>query len=202
MAIVSVGLDVPVPRLFDYLAPGAGELDVGQRVVVPFGKRTAVGVVLDVSEHSDLPRDKLKTVTRFLRNAPALSADDLRLLRFASEYYHYPLGQVVMNALPSRLRRPEPIADAGEAEYALTDSGRAQRVEDVPARSRVKRKLLEALASGGALSLAQAKALAATAPATLREFEAAGWVVRRRPGTAAAEAAEAAQAVDTSEDLA
>ncbi|MDT4970536.1 MAG: bifunctional UDP-N-acetylglucosamine pyrophosphorylase / glucosamine-phosphate N-acetyltransferase, partial [Pseudonocardiales bacterium] len=35
-----------------------------------------------------------------------------------------------------------------------------------------------------------------------RQQNVAGWVVRRRPGTAAAEAAEAAQAVDTSEDLA
>jgi bifunctional UDP-N-acetylglucosamine pyrophosphorylase/glucosamine-1-phosphate N-acetyltransferase len=35
-----------------------------------------------------------------------------------------------------------------------------------------------------------------------RQQNVAGWVARRRPGTAAAEAAEAAQAVDTSEDLA
>ncbi|MDT4977096.1 MAG: bifunctional UDP-N-acetylglucosamine pyrophosphorylase / glucosamine-phosphate N-acetyltransferase, partial [Pseudonocardiales bacterium] len=35
-----------------------------------------------------------------------------------------------------------------------------------------------------------------------RQQNVAGWVVRRRSGTAAAEAAEAAQAVDTSEDLA
>jgi bifunctional UDP-N-acetylglucosamine pyrophosphorylase/glucosamine-1-phosphate N-acetyltransferase len=35
-----------------------------------------------------------------------------------------------------------------------------------------------------------------------RQQNVAGWVARRRPGTAAAEAAESAQAVDTSEDLA
>ena len=37
MNIVRVALDVPVPRLFDYLAPDASESDIGRRVIVPFG---------------------------------------------------------------------------------------------------------------------------------------------------------------------
>src|SRR5687768_3571687 len=148
MTIVKVGLDVPVAQLFDYLAGGADARDIGKRVVVPFGRRSAVGMVLDVSEHSSLPAGKLKSVTRILRDAPGLSADDLRLLRFAAEYYHYPLGQVVLNALPSRLRRAGPIAAIGETEYALTDLGRSRSLAEVPARARAKRKVLEALHAG------------------------------------------------------
>src|SRR5687768_13816935 len=109
MSVVAVGLDVPVSREFEYAA-NADKSDLGRRVVVPFGSRTALGVVLDVRERSDFPADKLKRVNRILRDSPGFSAEDLRLLTFASDYYHYPLGQVVMNALPTRLRRAEPIA--------------------------------------------------------------------------------------------
>src|SRR3954466_6595746 len=106
MSIVTVGLDVPLAREFEYIAVDATQADIGRRAVVPFGRRTAIGVVLDVSEHSQISADKLKRVNRIVRDAPGLSMEDLRLLRFASEYYHYPLGQVVTTALPTRLKRP------------------------------------------------------------------------------------------------
>ena len=179
MTVVSVGLDVPLSREFEYLAADASDADIGRRVVVPFGPRTAVGVVLGVAEQSVFPVEKLKRVTRVLRDSPGFAADDLRLLRFVSDYYHYPLGQVVMNALPTRLRRPDPVARAQETEYALTDAGLAVRVDEIPGRSRVKRVVLEALLAHGALTPAQVKALAATAPAAMKALEAAGWVARR-----------------------
>src|SRR3712207_3614214 len=100
MTVVAVGLDVPVAREFEYSAADADEADIGRRVLVPFGRRSAIAVVLRVSEYSHFPAEKLKRVTRILRDAPGFSADDLKLLRFAADYYHYPLGQVVMHALP------------------------------------------------------------------------------------------------------
>src|SRR3712207_3891567 len=107
MTIVRVGLDVPLGRTFDYLCPNAVPADIGQRVLVPFGRRTLIGVVLEVSDHSQLAPEKLKRAVRILHGTPALTDADLRLLRFGADYYHYPLGQVVLNALPARLRSEE-----------------------------------------------------------------------------------------------
>ena len=178
MKILSVALDVPVSQTFDYLAPDDDEVVPGTRVLVPFGPRKMIGVALGTSDHSALPSHRLKRVTRVLSATPALRADDLRLLSFASEYYHYPLGQVVMNALPLRLRRRE-AAPAGIRKYALTNIGKAKQVEDLPARASVKRKLLAELHARDSLSLGDIAALAKTGRAALREFEAAGWVEQR-----------------------
>ena len=40
-----------------------------------------------------------------LRDGPPLPAELLALLAFCSKYYHHPIGEVVLNSLPSRLRR-------------------------------------------------------------------------------------------------
>ena len=48
MKIARVGFDVPLDTLFDYRCDGAGATpaDIGARVLAPFGKRNAVGVIL------------------------------------------------------------------------------------------------------------------------------------------------------------
>jgi primosomal protein N' (replication factor Y) len=104
MTIVRVALDVPVDTLFDYRAPEASERDVGRRVVVPFGKKIAVGVIVETLRSTPVPAERLKGALRIMRDLPPLGIEDLRLLRFAAEYYHYPLGAVITGTLPTRLR--------------------------------------------------------------------------------------------------
>jgi primosomal protein N' (replication factor Y) len=105
MTIVRVALDVPVDTLFDYRAPAATERDIGCRVLVPFGKKVAVGVIVETLRATPVPAERLRDALRIMRDAPPLGSDDLRLLRFAAEYYHHPLGAVVTSMLPARLRR-------------------------------------------------------------------------------------------------
>jgi primosomal protein N' (replication factor Y) len=146
MTIVRVALDVPLPRLFDYACADAGVADIGRRIVVPFGPRATVGVIVEVCGATDVPPDKLRDAGAILRDAPCLPRDWLELARFAADYYHRPLGEVIHAALPPRLRRTRPLALPPEA-FAITDAGRAAR-DLLPARSRAKRALLERLAAG------------------------------------------------------
>jgi primosomal protein N' (replication factor Y) len=53
-SIVKVALDVPLNRLFDYLSDNS-EIRIGQRVLVPFGRRNQIGIVLSQSDSSDYP---------------------------------------------------------------------------------------------------------------------------------------------------
>jgi primosomal protein N' len=62
MNIVRVALDLPLPTLFDYLAPDAVESDVGRRVTVPFGKGLRTGVIVELATASEQPDAKLKQV--------------------------------------------------------------------------------------------------------------------------------------------
>jgi primosomal protein N' (replication factor Y) len=148
MSIIRVALDVPVARLFDYRASEATPADVGHRVLVPFKKTSAVGVIVELARSTAVPADRMREATRILRDLPPLAPEDLRLLRFASEYYRHPLGAVVLGALPTRMRRlpgptrsasgnraPLPAATAAAAAAAprLTDE-QAQAVSAICAR--------------------------------------------------------------------
>ena len=105
MSIVRVALDVPLARLFDYRAAGAGAADIGHRARVPFGRGAKVGVIVAVAAESDQPAEKVKPVDEILRDMPCLPSDWLALCEFASRYYRYPLGQVIGFALPPLLRQ-------------------------------------------------------------------------------------------------
>jgi len=62
MSVAHIALAVPLPRTFDYLLPDGMQVAAGCRVLVPFGKQQRVGIVVSVSEHSELPRGELKAV--------------------------------------------------------------------------------------------------------------------------------------------
>ncbi|MDD5631413.1 MAG: primosomal protein N', partial [Methylococcales bacterium] len=126
--IFRVAIPVPVYRLFDYLAPDNVELDnvkPGVRLEVPFGLGKKIAFLLEIAGHSELDASKLKRVVRILDHKPLLSAKDLRLLLWASDYYHHPLGEVISAAFPAGLRQGKPVAVQTEKHYALTDLGKA-----------------------------------------------------------------------------
>jgi primosomal protein N' (replication factor Y) len=109
MRVLRVALDVPVAKLFDYLTDDADSAAVGDRVVVPFGARERVGVVVEAADASSVAVSRLKPVARVLADAPRLSAGWLEQMRFLSSYYQRPFGETVAAALPARLRSLKPL---------------------------------------------------------------------------------------------
>ena len=125
--IFRVAIPVPVYRLFDYLAPDDVELDnvkPGVRLEVPFGKGKKIAVLLEIVGHSELDTGKLKRVVRILDHKPLLSVKDLKLLLWAGNYYHHPVGEVLSAAFPAALRQGKPVVVQTEKRYALTDLGK------------------------------------------------------------------------------
>jgi primosomal protein N' (replication factor Y) len=107
--VLRVALDVPVAKLFDYRVDDATAAGPGDRVVVPFGARERVGIVVEVGDASTVATARLKPVTRVLADAPALPADWLEQMRFLASYYQRPLGETLAGALPPRLRSLKPL---------------------------------------------------------------------------------------------
>lgn len=105
MPVAHVALPVPLPRTFDYLLPEGMPVKAGCRVRVPFGKQERIGIVTAVSERSELPLDELKPVIATLDAEPVFSSAVWRLLLWAADYYHHPIGDVLFHALPIMLRR-------------------------------------------------------------------------------------------------
>src|SRR5688572_19309146 len=104
-----VALDVPVPKLFDYLVPHDFPAQVGARVTVPFGARQRCGVIVELDAPSAMPAQRLKRLVAVRDDMPPLPADWLELMRFLSGYYQRPFGETVMSALPPRLRSVKPL---------------------------------------------------------------------------------------------
>jgi primosomal protein N' (replication factor Y) (superfamily II helicase) len=111
MKILHVALDVPLATLFDYTLPEGMQADVGDRVVVPFGARQRLGLVIERAPHSAF-QAKLKPIAGVRDDAPRLSEDWLALVRFLATYYQRPLGETAIGALPPRLRSLKPLPRA------------------------------------------------------------------------------------------
>ena len=103
-----VAVALPVPGVFHYLVPDdfSDIVRPGTRVLVPFGPRKVTGYVLDrvgldTPEIKRLP--SLKEIQAPLDDQPMFGESLIPLFRFASGYYHYPLGMVIAEALPAGL---------------------------------------------------------------------------------------------------
>ena len=129
MGIITVAVDVPVDRLFDY---HDGDLPVppGSFVSVPFGKNKKVGIALELSKESMVPPANIKAIHEILPIRP-LSADFIDLVSFTSKYYGYPLGRSLATFLPGIVRKLQKKTKYQLQEYGLTDCGREKQVASI-----------------------------------------------------------------------
>ena len=105
MPVVHVALPVPLARTFDYLFPSHARPVVGGRVRVPFGRRQMIGVLIGTAQQSEVPSAKLKAAHEILDAEPVFDPVTFELLLWAADYYHHPVGEVIVAALPVALRR-------------------------------------------------------------------------------------------------
>jgi len=143
--ISRVALDVPLSRLFDYrVPPGTAAPVAGARVRVPFGRQHLIGVVIEHATDSSVAEERLKPLTALLDSVPVLSGEVLDLVRWASDYYHHPIGEVIASALPKALRAGATLT-ALEELWRPTGTGRTALETGMLARLPAQRRVLELL---------------------------------------------------------
>lgn len=177
LLILHIALDTPLRRLFDYACPASlpAQLPpIGVRVRVPFGRRRLVGVLVGTSLTSLLPPAKLKAALEILDQQPVFDPATLDLLRWASDYYHHSLGEVIAAALPVSLRLGQP-AEKGIESWTLTESGRAELERPAGHPAPRQRALLAWLAVHAPVSAADIGALFNAAH--LRALAKRGWAL-------------------------
>ena len=106
MIIARVIVDIAssiVDKIFDYLLPSS-DFCVGQRVFVPFGKITKEGYIIEITDKTDYPAEKLKTVISALEPFPIISAEQLALAKFMKKKFHTGLSDAFRLFLPSEMR--------------------------------------------------------------------------------------------------
>ena len=108
--VYQVAVPSPLREVFDYLPKQpAQSILPGSRVIVPFGNRTVIGFVISTAIKSHIAPHKLKFIKDILDREPVLPNDILSILKWSSQYYHHPIGQVLAAALPKKIREANPI---------------------------------------------------------------------------------------------
>ncbi|MDB5811085.1 MAG: replication restart helicase PriA [Betaproteobacteria bacterium] len=177
ISIARIALDVPLPTLFDYAATGIGRDDIGRRVLVPFGKKIAVGVIVELASSSELAPQRVRQVIAVQRDIPPIAEDVLSLLKFCSRYYHHPLGEAVLNALPTRLRRRQALKLKNAKLYRLTAIGAGIDAASLPTRSKLKRDVLILMReTNDAIDETTLFAIASTARNAVKALLELGWI--------------------------
>ena len=159
--ILQVAVPVPVRHLFDYLPPPPGPIPPvrpGMRVRVPFGRTSAVGVVIGTAPASTVDAKRLKRVREVIDPEPLVDPAMLKLLLWASGYFQHPVGEVVVGTLPRLLRLGRAPKAERTMRYAATTAG-AQALASGIGGAPVQSRLLGLMA--GAASVAEAQLAAA-----------------------------------------
>ncbi len=142
--ILKIALDVPMDSLFDY-SDGGMEVNVGQRVLVPFGNKSRIGVVVGKTSVSKIPLEKLKAIKSVYNDEPLIDEELFSIIKFASEYYQYPFGQALINILPSRLRQIKPAKTRYHYSYEITELGIENDAQSLPPRKVILKKIFYVL---------------------------------------------------------
>ncbi len=182
-SVLRVALPAPVWGLFDYLPPPGAEpdeLQPGQRLLVPFGRGRRCGLLVERAESSEVPPSRLKAALELLDEAPLLSPEHLDFLRWVADYYHHPPGEVLLPALPLRLRKGKPpLPDVPKGIRLAVEAAEAERrLRRAPKQREVVRWLAE---QGGAAPLTAFRARFEKGRAALRALQEKGLVTESPP---------------------
>src|SRR5438876_8137550 len=115
----NVALPVPLRTAFTYAIPEAlqGTVQAGSRVLVPFRKKSMVGVVGQLVESAP-QGTKIREISAVLDFVPALTPKLIELAHWIAGYYLAPVGEVLRAMLP-------PVTEVkSQRQILLTDAGR------------------------------------------------------------------------------
>ena len=146
--IVDVVVPFRVSSSFHYrIDPELGkEINEGSVVEVPLGTKKTHAFVVGFPTKTDVPEEKLKNVCQVLKSEPAFDANMLRLLRWTSDYYCHPLGEVFDAAIPRlnlKPRKRKASAKAKEIDFGVLGKESAQK----PVLTQEQKQALEEILS-------------------------------------------------------
>ncbi|WP_319380452.1 primosomal protein N' [Thiomicrorhabdus sp.] len=179
--IAKVAVPGPFLSPLDYLFPEDWPLRPGCRIEVSLRNRKIVGLVMGIERQAECDRQKLKEAERLIDMQPIFSSGDLQWLRWAADYYHEPIGEVIFTALPKRLRSGEDAEMKGQTVWRLNAEGRQVSEAAFPSNAKVQKAvfaLLQEWPSGcNAHQLAQ---VGSSWRSVIKKFDTNAWLETRQ----------------------
>lgn len=136
-----ISIPLPVEATYTYRVPPemVGRIEVGARVLVPFGGRVLTAFVVGLSDRSAV--EKTKDIRELLDPIPLIDREILGLCRWIASHYFCPLGITIKTALPAGLLKKGRTRvvlvreDAGEADLKPTARAILDRLIEESPRS-------------------------------------------------------------------
>ncbi len=129
MQILRLAVISPMRSFFDYLPPvrmaekAVENLQPGIRIRAPFGNRSVVCILLEVTLSTNIDKSRLKNVLEILDETPLIRRELLELCNWAASYYHHPPGEVIAAAFSSKQRRGLPVSELVDYGWTVTSLG-------------------------------------------------------------------------------
>ena len=146
--IADIAVNAPLKNLFSYTVPESleSEAKVGMRVKIQFGRRSGVGTILSLRQGDS---SGLKPLKELIDQESLLPESLVKLLRWAADYYCYPIGPVVKNALPADIG-----GDHSQTKIILEAYFSCLQTASTP-RGKKQQEILEFIASANSAGMSQ-----------------------------------------------
>ncbi len=100
---LNIALNLPVHSTFTYKA-GINTIDSvekGKRVLVNFGNRNVTGIILEISDETNIT--KVKEIKSVLDDERLLTDELIDFCKWISDYYISPIGESMFSSVPSKI---------------------------------------------------------------------------------------------------
>jgi len=94
----------PLDQTYSYKVPDNQIMEVGSVVSIPFGRRKALGVIINIRSSGD-EKFKLKEIIKLQYPYPIFSQEKIELIKWMAKNYFYPLGQCFEAAIPAFIKK-------------------------------------------------------------------------------------------------
>ncbi|MBQ3574548.1 MAG: primosomal protein N', partial [Clostridia bacterium] len=167
-------------RLFSYEIPEEMHIGPGYQVAVPFGNRRIEGFVASVTDHCDLPADKVKKIIYTVQDYPVVLPELMDLAHWMHEKYLCNLVDAVRLMIPSEMRSGRVRALTRKFAHLLWTEEEVLSFRQRNTRAAKQAEVLEKLLRGdceiSALNASALKALREKGAVEVYDFE-----MRRKP---------------------
>jgi primosomal protein N' (replication factor Y) (superfamily II helicase) len=147
-----LALPLPLRQTFTYRLPSeiGQNVQIGSRLLVPFGKRNMTGYVVvlhkSLDEALEIEESKIKDAIELLDNSPLLTEEILTLTNWTADYYASSWGEVLKASLPAGVNvETEKLVE-------ITQIGRDERSKLDNSKS-AKLSILDYLATRNSVSM-------------------------------------------------
>lgn len=177
--IVQVALSGPFIRPLDYkVADEAAVLPMGlgMRVRVPFRNQLKIGLIVGLEQASVIDPSKIKMIDAVIDTSPILQVDDIRFIQWIANYYHEPIGETLMAALPKTIRTGDAVEINGVESWRIAEKAKQIEVEQFAKHATKQRSLWKALSNQQAWSASQLNDLTQGWRPLIKRWVERGWL--------------------------